>query len=158
MKPTAGIALTYFVLGLLVAPLFGCSSGDSPTGPDLPGGSSSYDGTWEADFGPQDYPVRGLRFEVRGDAFVRAYLDTFWDLLQCPPPTFTDTRFGPVAIFNDRFTTPAPMVTLPLTIEVLSVSFLDPSTATGTLHVSLNAGGSCVATNLAVRPFTARKN
>lgn len=156
--------LTNVLLGLaLVALATGCASDeeDDPLAPNIPPGITTlYDGTWIASFGPADYPVRRLEFEVQGGAFVHATVDSFWDLNLCPPTLFFGIRFdprpAPIQIVNDEFSTP-PMITAPQTVEDLTVTFASSTTANGMVSIALNAGGPCTTGIPMLRPFTATK-
>src|SRR5262245_39801500 len=117
---------------LCLASLVGCSTDDNdpdpmaPPPPPPPGGQSGYNGTWTASLDSTDYPVRGLRFTIANGAFVHGNLDSFWDLHNCPPPTFTDARFtpgSPVLVASDEFSIPGPMVTSPQAVTDLLVQF-----------------------------------
>lgn len=156
MRHMRQISILLLVLPLLL-PIVGCQGSEDSDSPTAPGGqTANYDGTWVANLGPFDYPVRGLEVDIQGNEFVHARLTTFWDLSQCLRK-FNGRRFDPaqpVPIIADAFVASA-LVNNPETIGTIGLSFSSITSATGTITVTLDAGGTCQDTQTV--SFTATK-
>lgn len=149
------VTLLLVLSGLML--MIGCGA-DDPTGPTPPPGQagSQYDGLWTADFAPFNHPFRGMRLEILAGTLVHVYLDSFWDIAQCTPQGFASTRFDPVppAPVQNGQVTVSGLVAGPFTIDLMTMAFTSATSSKGSLTVSFNQGGPCVADDVR-QPFQA---
>lgn len=151
--------LTLALLAVLMVGGSGCAgSDDDPTAAPGSGGSMTtnlYDGVWDTDFGPFDYPVRGATLDVVDDTLVHLNSTTFWDLQQCTG-TY-QSRFDPIppeSIQGGRVAVQG-LQDGSIKLVGLDVTFQSPTTATGTLVVAIDQGGAPCSWQTLPLSFTA---
>jgi hypothetical protein len=138
------------ICALLVLPLASCSADDGDDGDaaaSSTGGSAglkgTYDGIWDTDFGPTDYPVRGMSFTVDQDELILVETASFWDLQFClrSIPSRFDVRPGE-PIKNGKVSV-QPLNDGAIRLEALELEFLTPVAAKGSLLISFDDGAPC---------------